>query len=41
MTSFWVVAGIFIAGALLFVLPTLWSKKNRQAGVARDTTNSV
>jgi cytochrome c-type biogenesis protein CcmH len=39
MTSFWVVAGIFIAGALLFVLPTLWSKKNRQAGVARDTTN--
>ena len=30
MTSFWVVAGIFIVGALLFVLPTLWSKKNRE-----------
>jgi cytochrome c-type biogenesis protein CcmH len=39
MTSFWVVAGIFIVGALLFVLPTLWSKKNRQGGVARDATN--
>lgn len=39
MTSFWVVAGIFIVGALLFVLPTLWSKKNRPGGVARDETN--
>ncbi len=39
MTSFWVVAGIFIVGALLFVLPTLWSKRERQAGVARDATN--
>ncbi|SFN30766.1 cytochrome c-type biogenesis protein CcmH [Nitrosospira briensis] len=39
MTSFWVVAGIFIACALLFVLPTLWSKKNRPGGVARDATN--
>jgi cytochrome c-type biogenesis protein CcmH len=39
MTSFWVVAGIFIVGALLFVLPTLWSKKNRPGGVARDATN--
>ncbi|MDN5751672.1 MAG: c-type cytochrome biogenesis protein CcmI [Nitrosospira sp.] len=40
MTSFWVVAGIFIVGALLFVLPTLLlTKKNRRAGVARDTTN--
>src|SRR5688500_9847726 len=39
MTSFWVVAGIFIVGALLFVLPTLWSKKNREGGVARDATN--
>ena len=39
MTSFWVVAGIFIVGALLFVLPTLWSKRDRQAGVARDATN--
>jgi cytochrome c-type biogenesis protein CcmH len=39
MTSFWVVAGIFVVGALLFVLPTLWSKKNRLGGVARDATN--
>src|SRR6185437_6973609 len=39
MTTFWVVAGIFIVGALLFVLPTLWSKRERQAGAARDATN--
>src|SRR6185437_13819975 len=39
MTTFWVVAGIFIVGALLFVLPTLWSKRERQTGVARDATN--
>src|SRR5574340_426577 len=39
MTTFWVVAGIFIVGALLFVLPTLWSKRERRAGVARDGTN--
>ncbi|HTJ55193.1 MAG TPA: c-type cytochrome biogenesis protein CcmI [Nitrosospira sp.] len=39
MTVFWVVAGIFIVGALLFVLPTLWSKRERQTGVARDATN--
>lgn len=39
MTTFWVVAGIFIVGALLFVLPTLWSRRERQAGVARDATN--
>lgn len=39
MTSFWIVAGIFIVGALLFVLPTLWSKKDREAGVERDATN--
>jgi cytochrome c-type biogenesis protein CcmH len=39
MTTFWVVAGIFIVGALLFILPTLWSKRERQAGVARDATN--
>ncbi|HEX8874558.1 MAG TPA: c-type cytochrome biogenesis protein CcmI [Nitrosospira sp.] len=39
MTTFWVVAGIFIVGALLFVLPTLWSKRERRAGVARDATN--
>ncbi|SEK58105.1 c-type cytochrome biogenesis protein CcmI [Nitrosovibrio tenuis] len=39
MTVFWVVAGIFIVGALLFVLPTLWSKRERQAGAERDATN--
>jgi cytochrome c-type biogenesis protein CcmH len=39
MTTFWVVAGIFIVGALLFVLPTLWSKRERRADVARDATN--
>ncbi len=39
MTSFWVVGGIFIVGALLFVLPTLLREKNHQASVARDTTN--
>jgi cytochrome c-type biogenesis protein CcmH len=39
MTSFWIVAGIFIVGALLFVLPTLWSKKDRDAGIERDATN--
>lgn len=39
MTSFWVVAGIFIVGALLFVLPTLLRKKDHQAGGARDSTN--
>ena len=39
MTTFWVVAGIFIVGALLFILPTLWSKRERKSGVARDATN--
>jgi cytochrome c-type biogenesis protein CcmH len=39
MTTFWVVAGIFIVGALLFILPTLWSKRERRSGVARDATN--
>lgn len=39
MTTFWVVAGIFIVGALLFILPTLWSRRERKSGVARDATN--
>lgn len=39
MTSFWIVAGIFIVAALLFVLPTLLSKKNRESGVERDASN--
>jgi cytochrome c-type biogenesis protein CcmH len=39
MTSFWVVAGIFIVGALLFVLPTLLRKRNPETGAERDTTN--
>ena len=39
MTSFWVVAGIFIVGALLFILPTLLRNRGGQTGVARGTTN--
>jgi cytochrome c-type biogenesis protein CcmH len=39
MTSFWVVVGIFIVGALLFVIPTLLRKKYQHAGLARNTTN--
>ncbi len=39
MTSFWVVAGIFIVGALLFILPTLLRSKSEQQRVERETTN--
>jgi cytochrome c-type biogenesis protein CcmH len=39
MTSFWVVAGIFIVGALLFILPTLLRSKSEQQSVERETTN--
>lgn len=39
MTSFWVVAGIFIVGALLFVLPTLLRRGSNQAGVVRGDAN--
>ena len=39
MTSFWVVSGIFIVGALLFILPTLLRNRSGQSGVARRTTN--
>jgi cytochrome c-type biogenesis protein CcmH len=39
MTSFWLVAGIFIVGALLFILPTLLRSKGGQSGVARGATN--
>lgn len=39
MTSFWVVVGIFIVGALLFVIPTLLRKRDLHTGLARNTTN--
>ncbi|MFB3080362.1 MAG: c-type cytochrome biogenesis protein CcmI, partial [Nitrosomonadaceae bacterium] len=39
MTSFWVVSGIFIVGALLFILPTLLRSRSGQSGVVRGTTN--
>ena len=39
MTSFWVVSGIFIVGALLFILPTLLRSRSGQSGVVRETTN--
>ena len=40
MTSFWVVAGIFMVGALLFVIPTLWSRRERDESEAeREATN--
>ncbi len=39
MTLFWVVAGIFIVAALLFILPTLLRNKGSDTGVARDSTN--
>jgi cytochrome c-type biogenesis protein CcmH len=39
MTLFWVVAGIFIVSALLFILPTLLRNKGSDTGVERDSTN--
>ncbi|SFW15753.1 c-type cytochrome biogenesis protein CcmI [Nitrosovibrio sp. Nv17] len=39
MTTFWVVAGVFIVGALLFVLPTLLKRKNPSLNTERDATN--
>ena len=40
MTSFWVVAGILMVGALLFVIPTLWSRRERDESEAeREATN--
>ena len=39
MTLFWVVAGIFIVAALLFILPTLLRNKGSDTGVERDSTN--
>ncbi len=39
MTSFWVVAGIFIVGALLFILPTLLRSKSEQQSIEREITN--
>lgn len=39
MTSFWLVAGIFIVGALLFILPTLLRSKGGKSSVERGATN--
>src|SRR5574340_745868 len=40
MTSFWVVAGIFIVAALLFVLPTLLRKRQDKIELLeRETAN--
>lgn len=40
MTSFWVIAGILIVTALLFVVPTLLRKRESlEQGVAHDTAN--
>ena len=39
MTLFWVVAGVFIVAALLFIIPTLLRNKGSEAGVERDSTN--
>lgn len=40
MTSFWVIAGILIVTALLFIVPTLLRKReNLEQGVAHDTAN--
>ena len=39
MTLFWVVAGIFIVAALLFILPTLLRNKGSESSVARDSSN--
>jgi len=39
MTWFWLVSGIFIVGALLFILPTLLRSKGGKSGVERGATN--
>ena len=41
MTSFWIIAGIFIVTALLFILPTLLRSKEVQegSGVEIDEAN--
>lgn len=39
MTSFWVVAGILIVGALLFIIPTLLRKGGTETGMIRNTAN--
>lgn len=40
MTSFWVVAGIFIVAALMFVLPTLLrSRSTKSELVEREAAN--
>lgn len=39
MTSFWVVTGILIVGALLFIIPTLLRKGGPETGMIRNTAN--
>lgn len=39
MTSFWVVAGILIIGALLFIIPTLLRKGGAETGIVRNAAN--
>ncbi len=40
MTSFWVVASIFMVGALMFIIPTLWSRRESDESEAeREATN--
>ncbi len=40
MTSFWIISGIFIVTALLFIVPTLLRNRNEQeAGVDHDLVN--
>ncbi len=40
MTSFWIISGIFIVTALLFIVPTLLRNRNDQEeGVDRDSVN--
>ncbi|MSQ05575.1 MAG: c-type cytochrome biogenesis protein CcmI [Nitrosomonadaceae bacterium] len=39
MTLFWVLAGVFIIGALLFILPTLLRKNNNLTGIENRIAN--
>ncbi|MCH9637955.1 MAG: c-type cytochrome biogenesis protein CcmI, partial [Betaproteobacteria bacterium] len=40
MTSFWIISGIFIVTALLFIVPTLLRNRNdEEAGVDHDLVN--
>ena len=39
MTLFWIIAGLFMAAALLFILPPLLRNRRKQTGVARESMN--